>query len=519
MTIYLGDFPTGKTIYVPFHTFNSSGASVTITGLAVTDIEIYRNGSATQRASDAGYTLLDTDGIDFDGLTGIHGFSIDTSDNTEAGFNAAGDDYWGVISAITVDSQTVNFVAATFSIDNRQLLRPTVSGRTLDVSAGGEAGIDWANVGSPTTTVSLSGTTVATVTTTTTATNLTNAPTNGDLTATMKASVNAEVDAAIETYHLDHLLATTYDPASKPGAADALLNELVESDAGVARFTANALEQAPTGGGDGGLLASGTAAGIANGTITLASGHGITNTTVLIVLTGGTNAVGKSRAATYSGTGDVFNVDPDWNATVNGVTETTPSGTITYDIYPLPVAGSAFPPAVSVSELQASALADLFNTDSGTTYASAVAGSVVKEIADNAGGSSLTVGDIADAVWDEARSGHVAAGSFGEGVASVQGNVTGSVGSVAAGGITAASIATGAIDADAIASDAVTEIQSGLATAANLATVDTVVDGIKAKTDSLTFTVTGKVDANVTHVIADPITSSSSKETNWGGTP
>lgn len=44
-------------------------------------------------------------------------------------------------------------------------LAPTVAGRTLDVSAGGEAGLDWANVGSPSTTVSLSGTTVATVTT------------------------------------------------------------------------------------------------------------------------------------------------------------------------------------------------------------------------------------------------------------------------------------------------------------------------------------------------------------------
>jgi hypothetical protein len=62
------------------------------------------------------------------------------------------------------------------------------------------------------------------------------------------AQVNAEVDAAIETYHLDHLLAVAYDPASKPGAADALLNELIENDAGVSRYTANALEQAPTGG-------------------------------------------------------------------------------------------------------------------------------------------------------------------------------------------------------------------------------------------------------------------------------
>lgn len=43
-------------------------------------------------------------------------------------------------------------------------LTPTTAGRTLDVSAGGEAGVDWANVGSPTTTLGLSGTTVKTVT-------------------------------------------------------------------------------------------------------------------------------------------------------------------------------------------------------------------------------------------------------------------------------------------------------------------------------------------------------------------
>src|SRR5687768_13078980 len=106
MTIHLGYVATGATIYIPFHTFNSSGASVTISGLAVTDIEIYKNGSVTQRSSDAGYTLLDTDGIDFDGLTGIHGFSIDLNDNTDAGFYAAGSFYWVVVSAVTVDSQT-----------------------------------------------------------------------------------------------------------------------------------------------------------------------------------------------------------------------------------------------------------------------------------------------------------------------------------------------------------------------------------------------------------------------------
>jgi hypothetical protein len=63
------------------------------------------------------------------------------------------------------------------------------------------------------------------------------------------AQVNAEVDTALADIHLDHLFQTTYDPASKPGAADALLNELIENDGGVARFTANALEQAPSGTG------------------------------------------------------------------------------------------------------------------------------------------------------------------------------------------------------------------------------------------------------------------------------
>lgn len=41
-------------------------------------------------------------------------------------------------------------------------LIPTVAGRTLDVSATGEAGVDWANVGSPTTANALTGTTIAT---------------------------------------------------------------------------------------------------------------------------------------------------------------------------------------------------------------------------------------------------------------------------------------------------------------------------------------------------------------------
>lgn len=112
-----GPVPLGAVLPVFFASYaGSTGASVTLTGLAVTDIEIYKGTSMTQRASDAGYTLLDTDGIDVDGTTGIHAFSIDTGDNTDSGFFAAGSFYTVIVSAVTVDSQTVNFIAATFRL-------------------------------------------------------------------------------------------------------------------------------------------------------------------------------------------------------------------------------------------------------------------------------------------------------------------------------------------------------------------------------------------------------------------
>ena len=113
--INFGPIPIGAVLPIPFAAYAAAtGESVTLTGLAVTDIEVYKGTSMTQRSSDAGYTLMDTDGIDIDGVTGLHGFSIDTGDNTDAGFYAAGSFYTVVVSAVTIDSQTVTFIAATF---------------------------------------------------------------------------------------------------------------------------------------------------------------------------------------------------------------------------------------------------------------------------------------------------------------------------------------------------------------------------------------------------------------------
>lgn len=90
------------------------------------------------------------------------------------------------------------------------------------------------------------------------------------------------------------------------------------------------------------------------------------------------------------------------------------------------------------------------------------------------------VAEIADQLWDEAKAGHVGAGSFGEEVqahslssevatvqsdtddiqtrlpaALVSGRMDSDVGAMQAGVVTAAAIATAAIDADAIAADAI----------------------------------------------------------------
>ena len=161
--------PAGDVLPVFFDTYDGgTGASITMTGLAVTDIEIYKDGSTTQRASDAGYTLLDTDGIDFDGVTGIHGFSIDTGDNTDASFYTVGAWFTVVVSAITVDAQTVSFVACQF----RLMPAEAVAGKPkVDVDAwlgtaaatpsvAGVPEVDLTHVGGATTNVSALATNV-----------------------------------------------------------------------------------------------------------------------------------------------------------------------------------------------------------------------------------------------------------------------------------------------------------------------------------------------------------------------
>jgi hypothetical protein len=176
----------------------------------------------------------------------------------------------------------------------------------------------------------------------------------------------------------------------------------------------------------------------------------------------------------------------------------------------------------TIGGLTAAALKDFFDTDSATTYASAVAGSVVKEIADNAGGAALTEAGIAAAVWDLDATSHQTQGTFGQAIGdpaadtdtiyalanSIKSDTaailadTGTdgviVASIANNAITAAAIATGAIDADAIADNAIDAgaIAADAITAAKIA--DGAIDAATFAAGAITATViaTDAIDAD-----------------------
>lgn len=114
---------------------------------------------------------------------------------------------------------------------------------------------------------------------------------------------------------------------------------------------------------------------------------------------------------------------------------------------------------------------------------------------------------------------NITAGTVGS-VSGAVGSVTGAVGSIAAGGITAASFAANAINAAVLDPDVTTELQAGLATAAALTTVDDFLDtevaAIKAKTDSLTFTVANQLDANIQYVNDVAVNGVGTAGSPWG---
>ncbi len=260
------------------------------------------------------------------------------------------------------------------------------------------------------------------------------------------------------------------------------------------------------------------------------------------------NGTGAGEIATSSGA--VSNV----TTTATATAVTTVNGLASNVITAASIASNAITAAkvatdaIGAAQLAADAVTEIQSGLATSSALSTVAGYIDTEVAaikaktDNLPASPAAVSDIptaatiADAVWDEVLSGHTTAGTAGKGLidSSSAGNpwstdiasgYTGTQAGNVLNGVKAKtdqlafttanqvdaqvkSMATDTLTSGALASSAVTELQTGLATSSALSTaqsditaikgaVDTEVAAIKAKTDSLTFTVGGQVDANV----------------------
>lgn len=128
---HLGDYDASTVIYGKFTTFRpSTGAAFTLGGTPA--LSVYKDNSTTQ--STTGVTLT----VDFDSVTGLHHYAIDTS--ADGTFYSAGSFFSIVITAGTVDSvSVVGTVVAEFTIRKNSALKPTTAGRTLAVDASGRA--------------------------------------------------------------------------------------------------------------------------------------------------------------------------------------------------------------------------------------------------------------------------------------------------------------------------------------------------------------------------------------------
>ena len=111
MSGYHGDYPEDATVYIEFNTFTSDdpSASCTITDLADADIKVHKDGSTDEIATD-GATVA----INFDGVTGNHLITIDTSVHADY---ATGSEYAVRMEGTTVDGATINAWVGAFSIE------------------------------------------------------------------------------------------------------------------------------------------------------------------------------------------------------------------------------------------------------------------------------------------------------------------------------------------------------------------------------------------------------------------
>ncbi len=140
MNGYIGDFAAESTIYFQVSTNEAGGGRVApSSAFEVADFRVYKNGSDAQRDNESGYSIASP----FDSLVGIHWLTIDLSDDTDAGFYAAGNDYAVVLYPDeTVDGESISTIVGTFSIQNRITAQTAPISHTSTGSTVNEGNVD-----------------------------------------------------------------------------------------------------------------------------------------------------------------------------------------------------------------------------------------------------------------------------------------------------------------------------------------------------------------------------------------
>jgi len=140
MADHLGTYNASSTVRFMFTTHAATGAPVAPnSAFEAADLLIYKDGSATQRSSASGITVTSP----FDSIVGLHSVAIDLSDNTDASFYAAGSEYAVVLSPDeTVDSLAVVKVLAHFSIERVAKVNVTQFGGSAGTFASGRPDVN-----------------------------------------------------------------------------------------------------------------------------------------------------------------------------------------------------------------------------------------------------------------------------------------------------------------------------------------------------------------------------------------
>lgn len=236
-------------------------------------------------------------------------------------------------------------------------------------------------------------------------TNLTEAGGTGDqLTAIpwnsdWDVEVESEVDDSIESYHLDHLLAVDYDPSSKPGVATALLNELIENDGGVSRYTANALEAITDDDTQIDASALNALTGVSNISSLAVDTSGYVKSNIVEISDDATAASDFEAFIEALGTDDKVLISTDAQDL---------SGSL--DVNTKTIRGS-----VATDQIRDAVLSDATKVDGANlnTLSGYSPDNTIADVDDISGISYPSVASIADGVWDETSTGHTDAGKAG----------------------------------------------------------------------------------------------------------